>query len=172
MKSTRNLLAFLLLNVILSALATWVVLLIWEKNHPSPSLKPLDDFSIPTATIGLPFNLTPIATQAALSADQIAIKIDAVYGAGVLEKESIAITNAGEGSVNLIGWKVSNERGDSFMFPNLSLNPSGTVHVYTMQGVNTVIELFWGNANAIWHSGDLVTLTNAEGIVLATYTIP
>ena len=39
-------------------------------------------------------------------------------------------------------------------------------------GTNTVVDLFWNQAAAVWRSGELVSLVDAAGVLRASFTIP
>ena len=103
------------------------------------------------------------------------IVIDRVVAAGDLEKERVILKHRGEGELSLVGWRLQDEQGHEFVFPEflqLSLFSGGAVNVYTTTGTNSVIDLYWGLDQAIWSSGATVSLLDPQGVVRATYKIP
>ena len=176
MRSWKRVLPFLILNVIISAATTLVVLVLWDRTQ-HPSLLP-SSIDLPTIaqSVGQPANGSPSEASTVQPTlppvDQTVIRIDTVIGAGDVANEVIVFTRVGDSDLNLNGWKVRNGRGDEFTFPDLSLSKNGSIRLYTRSGTNTVIELFWGRDNAAWRSGDTAQLTDPQGNVRATYTIP
>ena len=68
--------------------------------------------------------------------------------------------------------KVKTPFRNTFTFPNLELFPGGAVDVYSRQGTNDVVSLFWGMDEAVWESGETVILRNAAGEIQTTYKVP
>jgi LysM repeat protein len=115
---------------------------------------------------------TAIPTATAPPLDQVMVSIDTVLGYGQLEEELIVIFNQGPG-VNLFGWKLRSLTSESeFELPNLFLWNGGSVRIHTTSGTNTSADLYWGQAEARWFSGDTVELVNASGEVISSYVIP
>ena len=100
------------------------------------------------------------------------VVIDTVIGAGDLNSEAIILKHRGEGELPLAGWKLEDEQGNVYTFPQLVLFRNGAVSVYTMAGTDTVVDLYWGLQEAVWGSGEKVTLRDAQGQVRNTYLIP
>jgi hypothetical protein len=59
-----------------------------------------------------------------------------------------------------------------YNFPQLTLYKDGAVNLHTQAGQNTVVDLYWGLANAVWRSGETVTLYDETGKVRAIFRIP
>ena len=174
MKSWKQILPFLILNIIVSAATTLAVLLLWDRPQ-STALLPSVGGIPETQSVGEGGDLN--ATQAAVQAtlpplDQPVIVIETVIGAGDPENEVVVLKRVGEGELLLTGWKLSNSRGEEFVFPNLVLNKNGAVRLYTRAGTDTVIELFWNRVVPAWQSGDTVTLLDSSGNSRATYQVP
>lgn len=103
------------------------------------------------------------------------IEIDRVVAAGDLENERVILKHRGKGEISLVGWRLRDEQGNEFVFPEfpqLILYDAGVVSVYTKPGVNTAVDLFWGLSQPIWKSGVTVSLIDSRGIVRDTYKIP
>jgi hypothetical protein len=179
MSQGKRLLAYVLLNVIVSAATTYAVLYLWNQAHPAPSLPP----GLVVATLGTTeLTLTPQATDptsqpvdtvaAPIPVDQEVIAIDNVFGVGDLANEVVLIKSKTDASLSLTNWRLEDSAGNVYIFPELTLNKGGAVQVHTAAGVNTVIDLFWGRDAAVWHEGETVLLLDAQRIERARYTIP
>jgi hypothetical protein len=173
MKSKKSLLFYILLNILISAGTTLIVLLVWQAAHPTPEIvSPIT----PTNTADPSGSMEEVQTTSQPTLDfleeDVQITIRSVVGAGNLEMENVQILNQSEGVVNLNGWQLQNGRGNHFTFPALILNQGGAVEVHSKAGTNTVIELYWQSDTPIWQPGDTVTLVDTDGTVQATYQIP
>ena len=119
-----------------------------------------------------PVTVPPLATPGNGTLIGGVLDIVSVVGAGVLENESVEILNTGGNEVNLTGWKLQAANGKSFTFPGLTLLDGGLVTVHTGEGINTVVDLYWGLSHPAWESGQLVILLDAQDNVQALYRIP
>jgi len=103
------------------------------------------------------------------------VTIDSVVGVGDLQSERILLKHQGDGQISLVGWKILDEDGHVFtfpQFPELILYKAGAVNVLTRAGSDTVVDLYWGLSEAVWRSGETVTLQDDQGRVRDTYQIP
>jgi LysM repeat protein len=103
------------------------------------------------------------------------VVIDAVIGAGDLESERVLLKHAGEGELSLAGWRLEDDRGNVFTFPEnqvVKLFKDGAINIYTRQGTNSVVDLFWGRTEPVWFSGATVILKDAQGNPRAVYKVP
>jgi hypothetical protein len=48
----------------------------------------------------------------------------------------------------------------------------GAVTIYSRVGTSTVVELYWGEEEPIWESGEQAQLIDPDGVVQAVYTVP
>ena len=170
---------YLLLNALVSAGATWAALSLWARTHPSPCA--------PEATHGLVV-LSPVPSetegvvvgpptapppQNPAAGDPQALEVADVQGAGYLEEERVLLRYRGPGVLALDGWRMGDGRGHVFVFPALRLQSGGAVWVWTKSGgPDTAVELFWGLSQAVWLPGTQLTLRDATGRVVLTYTVP
>jgi LysM repeat protein len=117
---------------------------------------------------------TPIGATPTLApgAQPPGVVINSVIGAGDITSERVFITRTGSGPLIMNGWKLVDADGNNFVFPDLVLFEGGAVNIWTTSGTSTVVDLYWGLSNAVWSSGEKVTLLNEQGKVAATYTIP
>jgi len=159
----RNLMYYLLLNVLVSACVTSAILYWYDRNYRSVSLPQV---SIPTAV--------PNSTGAAAvtTVPQGLVQIVSVIGAGTLNVESVVVKYNGEGELDLTGWHLKDTAGHTYTFPPFKLFKNGAVQVHTENGTNTAIDLYWGQREAVWQSGQAVLLTNPEGQAQDSYPVP
>lgn len=115
---------------------------------------------------------TPIATEPAPGGEAI-IEISQITGVGDLAAEAVQIRNVGSSSVALQGWRIADQDGLFYTFRQITLFGDGAgILLHTESGQDTATELFWGREAAVWQPGELITLLNADGAIVATYTIP
>jgi hypothetical protein len=161
----RNLLLYLLLNVLISACVAGAILFWYDRNYRVPSLSSVQP-------------IVPQISQQAAPAEtanpnvKIPVKIVSIVGAGMLDAEVATIRNAGDQSLNLSGWQLKDSDKFIFVFPNLTLNANGAVRVHTEPGTNNVIDLYWNATNPVWESGEKAQLVDPNGTVQDTYQIP
>jgi murein DD-endopeptidase MepM/ murein hydrolase activator NlpD len=115
---------------------------------------------------------TPIATQPPVEGEAI-IEIAEVIGAGSLTDEAVSIVNSGNRPVALLGWQLSDEQGLVYTFGQVTLFGDGAaILVHTEAGQDSASDLFWGLEQPVWQPGKAVILTDAEGTIRTTFTIP
>jgi competence protein ComEC len=159
----RNLVYYLLLNVFISACVTSAILYWYDRNYRSVTL--------PQANVAAaPAGATSVA--GASTAAQGTTRIVSVIGAGVLNVEAVVVQYNGEGELDLTGWHLKDAAGHSYTFPPFKLFKNGAVQVHTASGTNTAIDLYWGERQAVWQSGQAVLLTTPEGEAQDSYPVP
>lgn len=165
MKKRSQLLAFLVLNVIVSAVTTWLVVSYMGRQGAIPGAEGIG-FS-PTEDTGGAGEDSPLINQT-----EGLLEIDSVIGTGDLESERVLIKHIGDEEVSLSGWMLMDEQQNEFVFPGLTIFSGGAVTIYTRAGNNNVVELFWGLETSIWAEGETVSLIDPEGEVHARFQIP
>lgn len=175
MKSWKSLVPFIILNIIISAATTMTVLWWWNhtKQAEVPSVGSTLDTTIAEISELQAAAIHPqddIPTPPPL--DQPIIEIQNVFGAGDVQTEVVLLSRLGDGDLWLTGWQLLDEEDHVYAFPKLLLNRDGAVQLYTRPGPDTVIELFWGLQEPIWHTGETVTLQDSQGNLRASYQIP
>jgi hypothetical protein len=165
MTSWKKALPFLLLNVLVSAVATILVLTWWEQSHRTalPAVQNVPANASTTQATQPPAGLAPIGDTH--------ISIENVFGVGDYQTEAVEIRRESETDLVLTGWKLRDENGHEYTFPNLTLK-NGAIRIYTRSGSDSVIELFWGLSEAIWQPGEMVSLVDSQGTLRASYQIP
>jgi LysM repeat protein len=140
-------------------------------NTPLPFDPPSADM---TATVAaeLGATTTPLPTPLP-SSGELTIEITEVLGAGQLDQERVVITNLGGRLASMQDWTLSGADENIYTFPNFRLWAGGgvTVHTRVGQDSNPPSNFYWGKLQAVWSPGDVVTLKDAQGVVLATYTV-
>jgi LysM repeat protein len=132
----------------------------------TPTLTPTQ-----TATIPPTAGPKPSAT-ATPQGEPAGMVIDTVIGAGNLDSERVLLKRTGSGELALAGWRLEDEDGHVYTFPQITLYQGGAVNVNTRLGQDTVVDLYWGLNDPVWQAGETVTLYDAEGVSRATFTIP
>ncbi len=119
-----------------------------------------------------PFSLTQRAATVTLppTAINAQVVIADVMGWGSVTNEAVEIRNVGN-VINLQGWMLTNGRGDTYRFPEFRMQQGSLVRVYSRQGQNTPVALYWGREVPAWRQGDTVTLADAGGQVQATFRV-
>jgi len=165
MTSWKKALPFLLLNVLVSALTTFLVLTWWEQSHRTamPAGQNVPASSSAAQATQPPASIAPVGDTH--------ISIENVFGAGNYQTEAVEIRRESETDLVLTGWKLRDENGHEYTFPNLTLK-NGAIRIYTRSGSDSVIELFWGLSDAVWGPGEMVTLVDPQGTLRASYQIP
>ncbi|MGH2581888.1 MAG: lamin tail domain-containing protein [Anaerolineales bacterium] len=154
MDARKRLGVYLLINVIVSALTTLLVLIIWTRftlQNPSTSFD------------GGANSGNPGASQ---------LEITGAIGAGDVANERVVISHVGSRDVSLSGWRLRDEDGNEYRFPALVLHPDAKVDIYTGPGEDTASRLYWNRQVAVWESGERVLLLDASGRTQADYLVP
>ncbi len=142
---------------------------------PTPTDTPLPvDAPSTNMTATAAAALTPTDTPLPVSSSgELVIEITEVLGVGQVDQERVIITNLGDIIADMQDWTLSGAGGNVFTFPNARLWKQGAVTVHTGVGVDgsPPSNYYWGRLQPIWSLGDVVTLKDAQGTVLATYTV-
>ena len=147
--------------------------------HPGQTLViPVEGYAptpLPTGTPGaLPTNAAQ-PPRATATRDPNAplphLSIREVISPGKVADETLVIANQG-GPVDLAGWTLRDEAGHLYTFPALTLFEGGAVSLHTTTGPDTVTDLHWGLAEAVWASGKQALLSDAGGNLHTRFTVP
>jgi hypothetical protein len=154
MNQRRRLIAFLALNIFVSACVTLSILYAYDQYY-RPANSP-----------------APTAALASSSGGSGQMEITTVIGAGFLDQEVILLRNVGDSEIDLTGWTIQDQDGNVYTFPNLILHQSGAAQLHSAPGTDTIIDIYWNLTEAVWKSGELATLLDSSGSVRAVYQIP
>ncbi|MFH2103384.1 MAG: lamin tail domain-containing protein [Chloroflexota bacterium] len=154
----RKLGLYLLLNAVVSALVTGIILFFYDRARQAE------------------YNLaTPPATatvDAASVFGNIQVAITSVSGAGTAASEIVVLENNGEGVVVLTDWRLQDEDGNTYLFPQLTLFPGGTIQLHTASGADSAMNLFWDRVIPVWDAGEKAMLYDNQGNLHFTYQVP
>lgn len=167
----KRIFPYLIINIIVSAVTTLIVLTVWDRVQ-NPQLSN-GTGGVPEATLpGSPeIETTPQVQPTLPPLDTPVVRIETVIGAGDLATETVQLQRVGEGELQLAGWYLEGNNL-KYTFPALTLNKNGSVRLYSRAGQSTVIELYWGLDSAAWKSGDTIVLYDSNGDQRASYAIP
>jgi hypothetical protein len=178
MGSWKRLFYFLLLNVVVSALTTYLVVSIMLDRYPNATLaQPLTDpgsaAQVQGGIEGNGSGQEDDEGDGSITVTSIGqMEIDSIIGAGDVENERVLIRHVGDEEISLAGWQLQDEDGNRFTLPALTMFTGGAVTVYSRVGVNTVVELYWGMNKPVWEEGEQALLVDPNGGVQAVYTVP
>lgn len=99
------------------------------------------------------------------------VEIRGVVSAGDVTAEGVEIRNNGA-VVDLGGWTMTDSSGIVYTFTEQRLFTNGSVTVYSRVGTDSAIAKYWGQSSPVWEPGDVVTLSNASGVVQSTFRLP
>jgi len=162
----RRLLLYLLLNVLISVCVTGAILFWYDRNYRSVSVSAVQP-AAQSLSQGVSVSQATLNPQA-----DIPVEIVSVIGAGTLNAEWVVISYKGEDQLDLARWELRDEDRHVFVFPQLVLHPNGAVQVHTASGTNTVIDLYWGESDPVWQSGEMAQLFDPNGKKRAEYKVP
>ncbi|MEA2045517.1 MAG: lamin tail domain-containing protein [Euryarchaeota archaeon] len=84
-------------------------------------------------------------------------------------EEWVEIINVGEPAQELTNWTLQDETNHTYTFPVFVLARGGVVTVHTETGNNTDTDLYWNRATVWNNDGDVATLADDMGNVIAIY---
>jgi LysM repeat protein len=129
-----------------------------EEPSPTPTR-----FVVPT----LPPTVTIMPTASASR-----VEIVQVISAGDITAEAVEIRNASGGVIQMQGWKLTDSKDRIFTFPEFRIMPGGRVTVFTRDGTNTPIVLYWGQPRAVWGDPNQeMLILDSEGTVQVRRTV-
>jgi Mrp family chromosome partitioning ATPase len=103
----------------------------------------------------------------------VLVEIATVQGLGQLDSEAVQIVNNGSRQAALLNWQVRDEAGHVYTFGQRTIFGDGAgITLYTGVGQDSVTAVYWNLTEAVWESGETVTLVDADGAERATFVIP
>ena len=86
------------------------------------------------------------------------------------EDEWVEVANPGNSSRDFTYWTLEDEDNNTFSFTDgFFLAPGAAVKVHTGQGNDTETDLYWGRDDFVWDDGEVATLKDAGGEIVARY---
>lgn len=88
-----------------------------------------------------------------------------------LNDEYFALQNTGETSIDMTGWTVENERGQTYRFPDgFTLSAGAFVYIHSGAGFDSSAVLYWNAAAPVWsNTTDIAILRNAASDIVDIY---
>jgi LysM repeat protein len=120
----------------------------------------------------------PVRNATAPRAGQVAepvvqgVQVNGVENPGNLAQEAVLVANESNLPFSLQGWRLERENGPSYTFGSVPLFPGGSVRVHSAGGADTSVDLYWNQGAAVWQSGTVAKIINAQGQTVGTYTVP
>ena len=100
------------------------------------------------------------------------VQIVQVVSPGDVTAEGIVIRNNGE-SINIKDWTLSDSNGNIYTFSERLLFSNASITLFTRTGQDTAIVAFWNrNTPVFTDPGNVLTLTDKNGVVQSTYRVP
>ncbi len=101
------------------------------------------------------------------------VEITAVRNVGNVDKEVIEIVNSGSSEVNLAGWQVRDQSGNSYTFGYVTLFGEGAgILLFSGNGLDGPTNFNWGQDDAVWEPGEIVQIVDIDDNVIAEYMVP
>lgn len=75
------------------------------------------------------------------------------------------------GSRDLTGWKLVSGGSTTFTFPELTLDSGSSVKIHEGPGASTKTDFYTDSTEPLW-TGNEISLVDAAGSIVSTYTIP
>jgi LysM repeat protein len=120
-------------------------------------------FVIPTLPPTVTFASTASSSQ---------IEIVQVVSPGDITSEGVEIRNVSGGVIQMQGWKLTDSKDKTFNFPESRIFPGGRVTIFTKDGKNTPIVLYWGLSRAVWTDPNQeIQIIDAKGNIQARRTV-
>lgn len=99
------------------------------------------------------------------------VEIQSLTGAGDLPQETLLIFNAGDESVQLDDWTISDGTDNEYVFVDFTLQPGSGVSVHTGAGDDDASDLYWGLDIALWIKGVTATMRDRDGGVVYQFSV-
>jgi hypothetical protein len=176
-RSNRNLLPYLVLNIIVSAATTLGVLFAWDalRDRDLPPPVSASEGSLQGGTAQPDPSQPAPSPSPTIPPDLTVIQISGVVGAGDINQEMVTLRRVGDGDLHMAGWQLMDESGTVYLFPQspeLVLFKDGAVQVYTQGGTDTATEVYWNRAQPVWEPNERIVLLDALGVERASYRVP
>ena len=88
---------------------------------------------------------------------------------GKRTSEFVLVVNEAD-NVDMTGWALEGSNGKKYTFPDFVLFRNTFVRINTMVGADGPMDLFWGQDEAVWKSGDVIVLKNGD-VEMSRFTV-
>ncbi len=123
-----------------------------------------------TPTIPPPATLPPTFTPIPTVVSGGAIQIVSITERGNVSREVVEIRNVGSPAI-LNGWTLSDDDGNIYTFTDAEIQNNATIRLYSRNGRDTPVDFYWDRTQYVWDAGDLVTLRDNAGNVVASFVV-
>lgn len=124
----------------------------------------------PTAAPTVAPQASPAATATPVAGQ--GLRVASFIGNGVLGAEAVQIANDSDLAINLQGWRLEKESGPAYVFGSISLLPGSGVVLYTGNGADTSVALYWNQTALQWETGSVARLINPQGQEMSRLAAP
>ncbi|HWQ45783.1 MAG TPA: lamin tail domain-containing protein [Longilinea sp.] len=172
MKLKRSL-PFILLNILVSATTTLLVIFIWDSTHTvTPITSSVE--TTPSAITQISPGSLAACNPSIPNEGEEPVVIQNILGAGDITREVVELRRTGSETLCLNGWSLRDADNNEYEFPRYyQLYSDGVVfRLYTRSGTDTALELYWGQGYPVWSTGEELSLRDPDGNVQATFTVP
>jgi len=89
-----------------------------------------------------------------------------------LNDEYVVLHNVTSKKIDVSDWKVSDDDGNEYIFSSFVINSGAKIYLYSGEGEQTPLQLYWGRKNtAVWNNtGDTLIISDSTGETILTYT--
>jgi protein-disulfide isomerase len=122
----------------------------------------------PTAEVVIVMTATATLSPTAASAG---VEMVEVVGAGDLTAEAVTFRNNGA-TINLNGWTLSDDAGHTYTFGERRIFTGGQMSLFTREGQDTAVALFWNQTTALYSPGTVLTLRDQNKTAQSTFRVP
>ncbi len=155
--------------------ALYVDQLLYLPTNPLPANTPTPTTPAPTETPTSTPRLSPTPSHTPTATPNMAeplLIIESAVGAGDATLERVRVKHLSGREVSLAGWRLSDEDGNVYVFPQLSLLEGSSVSIHTTTGLDSVTDLYWGLSFSIWKPGEKISLNDSQGNLIAEFVAP
>jgi hypothetical protein len=115
----------------------------------------------PTTAPSPTITLAPTAQNAELT-------IVGVEKMGDVTAEGVSLRNEGAIISSMAEWTLSDADGNTYTFKEGVFFSEAEIKVFTRDGTDTPLVRYWGLDRPVWNAGDVITLKDNKGAVIAT----
>lgn len=102
------------------------------------------------------------------TAQNAEITIVSVEKLGDVTAEGVSLRNEGATISAMAGWTLTDVEGNIYTFKEGVFFSNALISIYTRSGTDTPLVRYWGLDRPVWNAGDVITLKNERGQVIAT----
>ncbi|ESP88014.1 lamin tail domain-containing protein [Candidatus Halobonum tyrrellensis] len=98
------------------------------------------------------------------------VRVESGADAGEPTSERVVVENAGDGPLDVSGWRIADAAGHEYRFPEGLTLPAGARAAVNTGSGGTAVELYWGRNSPVWNdAGDTVSVYDDGGSLVTEY---